>query len=624
MIWINGNIAEYEKAINGLNFDKYGHETGLGSWGIRTVVQDGFAEPAVMYFGVKFDVLTIATDRFIGNFINIEKRFKDMCQKTKKIGLLNTELSGTSTYVPDIGADSVITFYVDIHKIDIDIVELWNTVYLYKTDVEEYASIARDKVFKTFGKRSSRGISATMGSVYDGNLEQLGFLHTRSSTEFLMNEMIVPEEKVSDEIRYTYWLTPHDREDYNFFKNDGLLLPEGSNPDINSFGEETVLGSEPIKRYTFPKRTSRFGYHDVDTENPLINSGYGDGDTTATDTFFFSENTMTKTHKHSAKVEIDSNFKQLLSKAFSTLPSSMKNMQLVAYVGMVSSAVIQMEAYNIWKRNESGSIIEKLNSRVDNGMVETILRLSIYTYEFSLTHQAGEIPGAVMSKLATMDTVTGKISSVEHIDISLFHPASIAGAKLLFKKSVVLPLVLLNKIHSTENMNTVDLKETVLLVHHPILDKTVFYEVGQSDSAIVEENKIEFYSDGTKYGLDNSGDDVVFTWSNIEKRSRKKKPAHLTMTGRHIGGDLYYDGPDTSFTGEVPATDIARKMLDDAESMQDVFVDLDFNGDCAKIMAINKTDLLDIIKKTRGTLDSEYILGTKSGDVKLNRSGLWM
>jgi hypothetical protein len=277
MIWIDEVEAPFTRAINALNYDKRGHETGLGSNGIRLVINDGFEEPLILFLGIKFDVISIITNRYITSFINIPRELKNMCAQTKEKSRLGNHVSGISNFTPDIEADTVIEFYVDIHKVSLDVVELLKQLYTYVDTTEEYVALSKDKVFLTKGRKAARGVSANMSREYDGNLENFGFIFTRNTEDYLLNEMIVPDERIADEIRYTFWLTPHDREEYDFLRNHGAIRAEAGDEIVSSMGHEFSMWNETDKLYKYDRRMMRHGYYDVLAGNPLVNYGNTEG-----------------------------------------------------------------------------------------------------------------------------------------------------------------------------------------------------------------------------------------------------------------------------------------------------------------------------------------------------------
>jgi hypothetical protein len=165
MIWIDGKALDFEYAVNALNYDKLGHETGLGSRGIIVKTVDSYNHELVVFVGIKMDVLTIITNRFITSFVNVPATIKEKINKIKSNSRLKTSLNQEYPYTPDPDSENVLTIYIDIHEIKIDVVELANIAYDKVSTSEKYIAISRDKIFKTGTKRTARAISATMQRV---------------------------------------------------------------------------------------------------------------------------------------------------------------------------------------------------------------------------------------------------------------------------------------------------------------------------------------------------------------------------------------------------------------------------------------------------------------------------
>ncbi len=574
MIWVDDILVTYSKAINALNYDKLGHETGLGSWGVLVEIEDSFEKPLSLYLGIKFDVLSVITNRYITSFVNIPKALKELVPKTKKDSQIDTEINGVSSFVPDIDSSSVIEFFVDIHKVSIDVVEFMNTVYQYVDTTEEYGALVRDTVFMSGGRRASRGISASMLRIYDGNLENFGFIFTRGKTEFLLNEMIIEDSLIHDEIKYTFWLTPHDREEYKFFKNDGDIPAENGSDYITGLGNEKSLGTETEKLYQYDRRGLRAGYYDVTVRNPMINAGYFDGNIEASDTFQFAKDTPSRFHKHKSQISLDAKYQQHISPMIATLINERIGDERMGVAKTKINYLIKITYINIFNDRNTGSFIDMFNANMTNGGIANLIE-----------------------------------GLVDNTPVS-----STAHAIELSKGTCVSPIVMMNKLRDLRAINVEEIEDCVVFIYHPIVDKFVFYEMGQNDPAEITQNSILFYSDGTQYGIDLRPSCPVFVWSNIQKRFREDISSWINLKG-----DKYSigDSPDTVLN---PIEDILNKT----NSEIPVYDDLTFQGNCAKIIAINKSDLRDIVEKTKGVIDGEYIFGIKTGDIEVIRNGLWM
>ncbi len=577
MLWINEELVAYEKAINALNYDKLGHETGLGSWGVIVEIEDSFDKPLVMFLGIKFDVLSIITNRFVTSFVNIPRNLKQLVPKTRKDSGLNSSVSGVSSFVPDIDSDTVIDFYVDTHKISIDIVELLNTVYQYTDTTGEYGALARDSVFLSGGRRASRAVSASMLRVYDGNLENFGFVFTRNRIEFVLNEMIIPDSIIHDEIKYTFWLTPHDREEYKFLFSDGDIPAEPGSEFIDGLGVEKTFSDETNKLYQYDRRGMRNGYYDVTVENPIVNCGYFDGNIEATDTFQFAQDTSSRFHKHKAQVSVDARFQQHTSKLAASLMQDQKGSERMALAKSAFASMFRLSALELFKSRIEGSFTTLFNNEMGNGKLEAMIR--------------------------AIGTVIPNIPQ-----------RSITQAVDLSSDTTVMPFSVLNKIRDLRAINVDDMSDTVIFIYHPVIDKFVFYEMGHNDPAEITSSSIKFMSDGTQYGIDLRGSYPVFIWSNFQKRFREDISAWVNLLGEKYA------------IGEKADTklDYVEQALADTNSEIALYDDLTFKGKSAKIIAINKSDVREIIRKTRGVVHGEYIFGMKTGDIEIVRDGLWM
>jgi len=577
MIWINDVIVDYEKAVNALNFDKLGHETGLGSWGVKINIEDSFDDNLSLYLGLKFDVLSIITNRYLTTFVNIPRAYKEQISKLEKDAQLNHAVSSVSTFVPDINADTVIDFYIDVHKVSIDIVEFANTVYQYVDTTEAYSAITRDKVFLSGSKKAARGVSAKMLRVYDGNLENFGFIFTRDSIDFVLNEMIVKDDLIHDEIKYTYWLTPHDREEYKFFHNNGNVPAEQGSDFITGLGNEKIGETETDKLYQYDRRGMRAGYYDVTVEDPIVNHGFFDGNIESSDTFQFARDSSLRFHKHAAQVSINSSYRQHISPYLATLLDSALGGERTSVASHTVVALSRREMHAMFTVCDRGPCYLRYDSDMENSLLADLLQ-SMQTL----------IPNE-------------PVDAVAHINE-------------LSSSTVVMPFVIQNKIHDFRALHPDELKECIIFIYHPIIDKFVFYEMGSNDVAEITQQSLLFNSDGTQYGIDMRGPYPVFVWSNFKKRFRDVKSRWMNMKGQVTSMGRSFEAVQDPVENLFVQTDCKIPVYDD----------LTFQGDCAKIIAINKEDVRNLLSKTSGVVDSEFVFGIKTGDIEISRSGLWM
>ena len=577
MIWVNEVLVPYDKAINALNYDKLGHETGLGSWGVIFDITDSFDKPLSVYLGAKFDVISIITNRFVSSFINIPKKIKDMVHKTKQNSVLDKTVKGTSSFNPDINADTVIEFFVDIYKISIDIVEFLNTVYQYQDDTEEYGALARDAVFLSGGRRASRGISASMLRTYDGNLENFGFIFSKGRVEFVLNELIIADSAIHDEIKYTFWLTPHDREEYKFFKNDGNIPAENGSSYVSGLGVEKMTSQETKKLYQYDRRGLRQGYYDVTVENPIVNAGYFDGNIEALDTFQFANDTSTRFHKHKAQIPLDCEFQQHIWEVVAPLLPGSIGPERTAVAKRAFDDLVKTTYIDIFNKKATGSFTEIFNKTLSSGCIDSTIQSLLLTNQNILTSDI-----------------------LKSIDRAI--------------NTCVTPFFMLNKLRNLRDINVADIQDSIIFIYHPIIDKFVFYEMGSNDEAEITSSSILFYSDGTQYGIDLRGSYPVFVWSNFKKRFRENTSSWINLKGETIINENKPYRSQNSIDDVLSITNSGIPKYDD----------LTFKGNCAKIIAINKEDVRDIVRKTQGKVQGEFVFGLKTGDIEVKRNGLWM
>ncbi|RLF46367.1 MAG: hypothetical protein DRN17_00575 [Thermoplasmata archaeon] len=572
MLLVNDEIKEYQPAVSMLNYDKLGHETGLGARGILFTISDGFPEDLTIFIGLKFDVLTVVTNRFISTFVNIPRTTKESIPYMKSNQNIEIGLTGNDFD----GEDIELTFYIDIHKITINIPKMAHHIYGFKDTCEEYVALAKDKAMKMKGRRTSRGISAKMQRVYDGNLENFGFIFTKTEVLHILNELIIDKDIIHDEIKYTYWLTPHDRLDYNFL-HSGEIAPEPGSEYVTGLGKEFLFKNKTHPMFSYDRRGMRSGYYDVTVKDPTINTGYNDGVTEIQDTFVFTSDNTGKFHKHNASADIFFSFRHRLDDIAKAIIDAKSAQAVMNIVNKLMTSAVRRAIY------------ETTEMRVKDGFIAKLDELMLDKY----------IP-----------------SIVDDIEDQLAISRDRAEALLMkvHLESTVVPLFLMNMIYSDEPFNVAALEDSVLFIYHPILNKFVYYDVGENDAAVIESDKILFFSDGTRYGIDTSGSDNVLLWSNIEKRSRNISSKWYNMLGTQT---------DIGEENE-PVIDLVLQKFNSTELKLLRFDDLCIDGKCAQIISVNRGDVKAMIKKTTGEFTNEFALGRKSGDITISRDGLWM
>jgi hypothetical protein len=572
MIKVNGETIEFELAANMLNYDKAGHETGLGSRGIILKINDGVGTELLIYIGLKFDVISILTNRFMSTFVNIPRDIKGKMQHSSK----SSEIGPLETSADFDNENAYMDVYVDIHKLTINIPKLAHLIYENTTAIDEYVAIARFEAFKTRMVRTSRAISATMQRVYDGNLENFGFIFTRNEKFSVLNEMIVDDNIIHDEIKYTYWLTPHDPEDYKFIRDGHIPLESGSEV-VSGFGDEIEAGNNTIPLFSYDRRVARFGYYDVTVKDPVVNFGYNDGTTEVHDTFMFTRDGSGRIHKTSARQSINFSFRTKIGEVFSSMlsgktPSRVKGALKKSIIDGVKEAI-----YSIAVEKRSTAHTEAIDSIVENSVIPTILK-------------------AAEAFMSVDEDYAKNVLLNAH------------------KKTTVVPLAMMNILHKDDLFSRDYIEDSIILMYHPILDKFVMYDIGVNDSIEILPRKIQFVSNGTRYGIDFSGSEYRFLWSNIEKRSRTTNSKWYNMLGNQIGNGLKPEELD----------DRVMNLFNMEESDIFRFDDLCVNGKCAKILVVKKSDFLSNLKKTTGEYNSEFLLGIKTGDVNLVEGSVWM
>jgi hypothetical protein len=572
VIWIDGILAEYEYAVSALNYDKLGHETGLGSRGVLVRTLDQFGTELAIFVGVKMDVVTITTNRFLSTFINIPSAIKRKIKKICSSPVLNTELNEEQAYTPDLDSEDVVTVFLDIHRVDIDIVELANMVYDRVSSSEEYIAIARDKIFKTGTKRTARAISATTQRTFVGNMENFGYIFTKKDEFFILNEMIVPVELVDDEIWYSIWLTPHDLREFMFLENRGMLFFEDGSEYVSNLGSELVSCVKTDRLFKYDRRGFRNGYWDITVENPVVNHGYSDGTVDVYDTVIFSRNDAGRVHKHRSVVELDSSFYEGVS-------PMLENLIVPEFEG--SKKEIVASAFTIpLKKSILTDFMEKrplFFEKYSNGLP---VELALNTL--------GSL--AMMILPATRDRLIEA-----------------------FNNTFVSPLFSMNILHDWDSIDVEATRDSIIFMYHPILNTFVFYEVGDADTATITPNTISFISDGLRYGFEITDHKGVFTWANICKPFRVSSTNLINAAGDIVPKD--YKG-----TAPNPVAELAINT----DSMVKVYDDLIVNGSCSMVFVVRRDDVKSIVSKRLGELSGQYVLGLKTGNIKIARNGLWM
>jgi len=388
---------------------------------------------------------------------------------------------------------------------------------------------------------------------------------------------MVDKDIVHDEIKYTYWLTPHDRLDYKFLLNGGKVPAEPGSDVITGLGHEIELSNTTEPMFSYDRRMLRFGYYDVTAMDPTINSGYSDGINEVSDTFMFSYDNEGKVHKHKAPVQLDFSFRTELLSILSTILKSTVRSEAAAAARYELMQGIRGAIYTVSSGRFQDGIVARINSVFLNDFLSAFVKRN-----------------------------SDLLAVSEQYAVELLYDCHIS--------TTVVPLYMMNTLFSDTALSRELLESSILFMYHPILDKFVFYDVGENDAMAIDTRSLEFSSDGTRYGIDMSGSDVKMVWSNIEKVSRFSSSKWYNMFGAQIENGKF---------PEVKIDPVEEKLN---HTKHDIirFDDLSVSGNCAQLISVKKEDVEAILKKTTGEFVGEYSFGTKTGDIYISEGSLWM
>ena len=573
MLRVNNIDHLYTKAVNALNFDKLGHPTGKGSWGILFTIEG--SDSIDLFIGIKFDVITVATSEFLAFEDNMTKYQKSQVEMIRRSPVLSLHGNDEGEYLPyQAPQENIKTFYISTHKVEIDIVELARSIYQRVVDAEEYFAIAKNLVFKVGEHRTARAISAKMTRTYEGNLEEFGTIFSERGEMHLLNGLIIKDEMIADDILFTIWLTPHDTED-SAFHEGGDVLHEDGDEYISGLGGSIVVGAHAEPIYTSDKRGYRHGYMDILAENPNVNSGYSVKDGSMFDTYFWTTNIDNILHRHKAIVPLDAAYYNQCPERLLPLVSAVNSTEAISSLSEHQDKYIKIN-----------SVIKLREMRTSGLAVLSDLCMSSFI-------------DATLEKLGDEDRVASS-------------PEYIAQCKEYLSETLVLPLSVHNVFHDWTELDMVTLLDNIILIYHPVLDKTIFLDPDQVVRA--SSSELVFLVDGLEYGYIMDGDYGWFLWAGVKKMFRVSLKKWINMKG------VVYDDGELPDVSQMEDPD---KFLTSTDSLIDTYADLQYEGEYASIMMVPREVVADIIKKKTGVVHGEYVLGIAAGNIEVERNMIW-
>ncbi len=568
----------YTKAINVFNFDKLGHPDGSGSWGILFSIHDSFVDVLHVYIGLKFDVISVSSSRFVATWFNMEKKHKELVGSIRQRTEMDLSQRSVSDYdISTADEDHFYEFYLDIHKIEIDVIELAKTIYQKTASINEYSFIAKHRAFNIKTERSARAISAKMMRIYEGNLETFSHIFTDSDRNWMINGLMLEDNLVSDEIKYTIWLTPHDLEESLFYES-GDIAYETGDEYIEGLGEGHVLGDIMTSLFTADRRGLRNGYMDISAEDPMVNHGYRNAEVSMFDTYLWGVQEVSMTHRHKSIVSIDASY-------YNHCPQRLS--PLTIYPGDIITSIIDTIQNNLIKIK----IIE------------------------SLVGNRGE-RGAVISGLIQncfIDDILEAVGLPSKISKSNIY---IQQCRDYLEDTLVVPLCIHNVLFDLTSLDAADIQDSVVIMYHPVLDKNVFFDVAIGDIVELTSSSLIFRIDGLEYGYSIKGKHGNFYWAGIIKPFRYNDNIWINLKGIVMQ------------KGVIPSVSLnftdAEALSQTTDSKIPIFEDLEYDSKYGRIIAVRKNDFIDIIKKRVGAVSSDYIFGIPGGNINISGGSMWM
>lgn len=548
---------EYKRAACMLNYDKYGTPNGLDSLGVLIEIPSDKNKALQLYIGIKNDVISVYTNAFASTFINVPKK-------------LQIYKNYNETYTEWGDPDDIITFYVDLHKVKIDMRQFYSYVYGDESSKSAFNAIVQNNIFKTHGNKTARAITMHPTLQFEGNLENIGIIATEDKALQLINEMIIDKKMISDEIIYSNWFVPRDLETWEYDAGNNLIKFERGDFYSDGLNGIVDIAGNSIPSFTYDRRGFRNGYWDL-KNNPTHNTGFILGDTEYNGTYFFRPIKNDDVDIKEARFVIPNSIgNEWISKINLVLSDGRPNNR---YVNPITLSAETFKIVYSYAKNYSGSWKDFFK---------------------------GDVVDEIIEKIAQM---VCEVSPSQDI---------INAAKNILQELYIPPIYCLNIDKKTKILSVDDLNDSIIFIYHPILNKYFFYQVdGFADGNIeIDSNGNPLVNaDGFKYGVSVDGNKGVFVWSNIEKdfRISPKNISFRAVADDNLSDTYTYTFLDGNF----------EDNLDSLKSCAYTHQDLIYNSKGAHYLVVKTSDIRDVIKKQYGICDSKYAFGIKYGYVKI-------
>ena len=555
MVLVNGVSVDFDRAVNFLNFDKRGNPSGLDSLGVMVNIADNEANDLFVFIGLKFDVISVQTNRSASFFINLEEDKKQY-------------LDGTYCSANDDDA-VLIEFFVDKFKIELDIKKMYSYVYTCASSKEEFNTLLENKVFNTFGKKSARLISMHPTRQFEGNLELIGFVHSEDNFFFSANELLVEASSLAGEVRFTNWFVPRELEFYKYTNGENEFSFEPGDEFADGLAGIVLSDTKNINSFSYDRRGFRNGYMDLAADNPYVNVGFDLNGVEHTGNYFTRD-----------KVVSDIDLK-------------------------LSRFPISESSFGTWGTRLSQIVAD---SHLSGASAKDREKLEAEIFKYMVSDIFNEKGTSSWIEASTDSDVSSIISRV--VDMSgndNVQQEFVLAAEAAYKRTFIQFMFAGNIARVDTVLTFDDLSDSVVFIYHPVLKKYFFYEVsGVSDPGVsVSDGVITVEAHGFKYGIDYSGEHGKFIWSNVVKEFRNI-PKELSFSREVINDPVrnyHYWYEDDAFVDNK--NELGTKMI--------AFDDLTYEDNTAFVMVLKKVDLLDIISKQYGVCESQYAMGTKYG-----------
>ena len=559
MIKVNNKKIEYSKSVLSVMYDNSINPTGLGSVGISFEINEVF-----VYLGIKFDVISVLTNKNIHTFINLEKKDVDNYKES---------LYGNKEYsIDDIPKKQLHQIHINDLLIEIDVKALLKSIYIVDKDL--YFNIIKDKVFK-----DNKSYGGILHYYSNSNVRQtllnIGLLSSNNKDDkLIVNNNVINKSNLDREYYYSIWwlkqsiTTEHIKvncpvkkyETLNISKDESIyidyfnklssinggkqiylddyeILPDNKtttlttinhldiiNNDNDTWVIDGVANSPGIKdnfiQTNYGLKEARKGYFDLEKGNSFKNIGYVANNGIFGDNFYVQ-------HSGEDKNNI------FLNKGLPKISFS------------------------------SNKTIMKLLSNVFNFSGQEFIEFVIYCKQPNNKLESIKIAKYFIQSLLPGNTNTLSLQSfINNIDIKLPIP-------MLAKKDKLIKFS--------------DVKNTIAFVVNPFYKKTFFKVIKSTEDIIINQNEI--------YALDKNNHKFGFSydkffWNNIPKDFR------LNIYKRDHFGNIKF------------------KDLNKEQSFEDVLSPIDMkplnaNSFLAKLDNITKK-FLNIFKYKKYTIMKEY------------------